>query len=58
MSFQTALGFALTFLTVQGTPVLAAGIGWPAVFALLALGPAFGIGAMIRLKRNQHPTTA
>ena len=29
MTFQTALGFALTFFTVQATPVLAAAIGWP-----------------------------
>ncbi len=39
MTFQTALGFALTFATVQATPVLAS-----------ALGPAFGIVAMVRLR--------
>ncbi len=52
MSFQTALGFALTFFTVQITPVLAAQIGWPLMFALMAIGPAFGIFAMLRLKRG------
>lgn len=51
MTFQTALGFALTFATVQITPVLAANLGWPLVLAGLALGPAFGIGAMVRLRR-------
>jgi MFS family permease len=51
MTFQTALGFALTILTVQVTPVIAAAIGWPGVLALLALGPAFGIAAMVRLIR-------
>ncbi len=51
LTFQTALGFALTVVTVQVTPVAAAAIGWPAVLALLALGPAFGIAAMIRLIR-------
>ena len=35
MTFQTALGFALTFLTVQVTPMLANGIGWPAVFGIM-----------------------
>jgi MFS family permease len=51
MTFQTALGFALTFATVQATPVLAAKLGWPLVLAGLALGPAFGIGAMVQLRR-------
>ena len=50
MTFQTALGFALTFATVQLTPVLAASLGWPIVLALMALGPAFGIVAMLRLR--------
>ena len=50
MTLQTALGFGLTFFTVQATPVLAAWWGWPAVIALMALGPVFGIVAMARLK--------
>jgi MFS family permease len=50
MTLQTALGFALTFVTVQVTPMFAAWWGWPAVLAVLALGPAFGIVAMMRLK--------
>jgi MFS family permease len=51
MTFQTALGFALTFATVQITPVLAAKLGWPPVLAGLAIGPALGIVAMVRLRR-------
>ena len=50
MTLQTALGFALTFVTVQATPVLAQWWGWPAVMAIMALGPAIGIVAMMRLK--------
>lgn len=50
MTFQTALGFALTFVTVQATPVLAAQIGWPGVFLIMAIGPALGVIAMLRLK--------
>ncbi|WP_346906648.1 MFS transporter [uncultured Roseibium sp.] len=49
MTLQTALGFALTFFTVQATPVLAEWWGWPPVIAIMALGPAFGIYAMARL---------
>lgn len=52
MSLQTALGFALTILTVQMTPLLADAIGWPGLFCVLAAGPAVGIVAMsgLRLK--------
>lgn len=51
MTLQTALGFALTALTVQAVPPLAAAWGWPAVIALMAIGPAFGVVAMRRLLR-------
>ena len=53
LSLQTALGFALTAITVQLTPVLAENMGWPMVLALLALGPMFGICAMWRLRRTR-----
>ncbi len=51
MTLQTALGFALTFVTVQVTPYLADIVGWPPVLAGLALGPLAGIAAMARLRR-------
>ncbi len=49
MTLQTALGFALTALTVQVTPALAASIGWPLTLAAMVLGPAAGVEAMRRL---------
>jgi len=49
LTFQTALGFALTFVTVQLVPQIAAATGWPIVLAGLAIGPAVGIVAMLRL---------
>jgi MFS family permease len=49
MTLQTALGFALTAVTVQVTPLLAHAFGWPAILASLALGPLVGIVAMTRL---------
>jgi len=52
MSLQTALGFALTIFTVQVTPWLAAAIGWPWVFCILALGPVLGIWSMRPLMIN------
>jgi MFS family permease len=51
LTFQTALGFGLTIATVQVTPAVAAAIGWPALLAIMALGPFAGIIAMIRLRR-------
>ena len=52
MTFQTALGFALTILTVQVSPVIAAKLGWPVVMSLLALGPLFGIVSMWGLRKS------
>ncbi len=51
MTFQTALGFALTTATVQFAPVVAGVIGWPWLMGSLALGPVFGIWAMWGLRR-------
>ncbi|MTI00310.1 nitrate/nitrite transporter [Roseibium sp. RKSG952] len=50
LTLQTALGFALTFFTVQATPLLAGAIGWPIVMVLMALGPVAGTIAMIRFR--------
>jgi len=50
LTFQTALGFALTIVTVQFTPLVAATLGWPVLLAGLALGPVCGIVAMSRLR--------
>lgn len=54
LSLQTALGFSLTAITVQVTPMLAERFGWPVVFALLALGPLFGIRSMWSLRRARR----
>lgn len=51
MTFQTATGFALTFVTVQLAPLLAAHVGWHTVILVLAVGPAMGALAMQKLKR-------
>ena len=51
LALQTALGFTLTFFTVQAVPLVADALGWRATLALLALGPAVGIAAMRRLMR-------
>jgi len=53
LSLQTALGFTLTLVTIHLMPYLVEALGWRHAFVPLALGPAFGIVAMVRLR--QHP---
>ncbi|TWF89855.1 MFS transporter [Streptomyces capillispiralis] len=43
---QTAIGFALTVLSIQLTPLLAEAVGWRYAFLLLAPGPLVGALAM------------
>lgn len=51
MTFQTALGFGLTIISVQLAPVVAGIVGWPVMMGLLALGPLFGVYSMWGLRR-------
>ncbi|MFC3644947.1 MFS transporter [Aquibium oceanicum] len=53
LTFQTAIGFALTIVTVQATPVAAQAFGWPLVLAAMAAGPFLGILAMWPLRRRR-----
>jgi MFS family permease len=46
LSAQTALGFALTVVSIQLVPLLAEAVGWQFAFLLLAPGPALGAIAM------------
>jgi len=52
LTLQTALGFLLTLVTIRGVPVLADWWGWRWSFMILAIGPAFGVWAMARLKSS------
>jgi MFS family permease len=51
LTVQTSLGFMLTLLTIQLIPALVEVVGWQYVFAILALGPAFGAWSMWRLRQ-------
>jgi hypothetical protein len=46
LTAQTAIGFALTVVTIQLVPVLAEAVGWRWAFWLLAPGPLAGALAM------------
>ena len=51
LTVQTCLGFLLTMATIRLVPVLVARGGWTLAFSVMALGPAFGVVAMARLRR-------
>jgi MFS family permease len=51
LTLQTSLGFLLTMVTIQAIPVVTEALGWRWTFPLLALGPLFGISAILRLSR-------
>ncbi|MCZ6534474.1 MAG: MFS transporter [Chloroflexi bacterium] len=50
LTFQTGLGFLVTIATIRLVPILSDSAGWGVAFAFLAIGPALGIAAMLRLR--------
>ena len=50
LAFQTGIGFLLTIVPIRFLPVMADSVGWGPAFAVLAIGPALGIAAMLRLR--------
>ncbi len=52
LTLQVALGFLLTLVTIRGVPLIADAAGWRWAFPWLALGPALGVVAMVRLRRS------
>ena len=50
LALQTALGFLLTAVSIQLLPLTQARLGWSGAFAILAIGPALGVVAMLRLR--------
>ncbi|MEA1902397.1 MAG: MFS transporter [Actinomycetota bacterium] len=54
ITLQTAVGFLLTLVTIRGVPAIADAVSWQWAFPVLAIGPALGIVAMIRLARSPH----
>ena len=50
LTIQTCLGFLLTNVTIELVPVAAGAVGWRYAFMILAIGPALGVAAMLRLR--------
>ena len=51
LTVQTCMGFLLTVATIRGLPIVAGLTSWPFAYAVLALGPVFGIVSMWRLRQ-------
>jgi MFS family permease len=51
LSLQLASGYLVTISTLWLVPTLAAEVSWTAAVAVLAIGPAIGVAAMITLHR-------
>jgi len=51
ITLQTSLGFLLTIVTIRLVPLWADWWGWERAYMPLAIGPAFGILAMWRMRR-------
>lgn len=56
LTVQTCAGFLLTLITIHLMPLVVAAAGWQVAFAALAIGPAFGVWSMARLRA--HPEAA
>ena len=52
VTVQTSIGFLLTIVTIQLTPLIVDMVGWRYGFAYLAAGPLIGIIAMLRLRAS------
>ena len=52
LTMQTSLGFLLTLFTIRLIPPLVELVGWQFAFALLVVGPAVGVWAMMTLRRS------
>lgn len=52
LTVQTCAGFLLTLFSIHLVGWIAAAVGWENAFAILAVGPAIGVVAMLRLRKR------
>ena len=50
LTLQTSIGFALTLVSIHLMPYVVELVGWRYAFCALAIGPALGVVAMLRLR--------
>ncbi len=53
LTFQMAIGFLVTVVSINLIPYLQNQLGWRFVFSILSIGPLLGILAMIRLRKEE-----
>lgn len=54
LTFQMAIGFLITVLSIYLIPVFEDIVGWKWAFSILAIGPVIGVWAMISLIHYKH----
>jgi MFS family permease len=54
LTAQTAIGFAITVVSIRLLPTVTSAVGWRYAFLALAAGPALGIVAMARVRSSLH----
>lgn len=54
LTIQTCAGFLLTLVSIQLVDPISHGMGWPAAFTMLAVGPLLGCIAMARLRADAN----
>ena len=54
LTLQTAIGFLLTLVTIRWVPAIAESVSWQWAFPILAVGPALGVWAMVRLAKSPY----
>lgn len=52
LALQTAVGFLITIFSIRLIPFVVEKIGWSYAFALLAVGPLFGIASLLALRKE------
>ena len=50
LTFQMCIGFLITIVSINLIPIVQSIIGWDWVFALLSIGPVFGIISMMKFR--------
>lgn len=56
LTFQMAVGFLITVLSINLIPLFQTMLGWRYVFTILSIGPIVGVFSMVRLNRLSRST--
>jgi MFS family permease len=54
LTFQMALGFLITIISINLLPIVQIYIGWEWVFTILSIGPVLGVISMVKLRKLEN----